>query len=175
MKREFLQEFRVADAPLPKEVIDAIMAENGRDIQKVKGSFADYEDMKAELSRLQQDQSFEAAAKAWEEKYTKAVEDHKAELAELTFRKALEEEITRVRGRNAKAITALLDVETLKESENQQQAIKEALASLKRESRYLFEGDVPPPYAGGTGAYNGPQEKHPTTLAGALREKFERK
>ena len=39
MKREFLQEFRVGDAPLPKEVIDAIMAENGRDIQKVKSSF----------------------------------------------------------------------------------------------------------------------------------------
>ena len=53
--------------------------------------------------------------------------------------------------------------------------IEAALESLKKESRYLFEGDVPPPYARGTGAYSGPQEKHPTTLAGALREKFERK
>ena len=175
MKREFLQSFSVGDAPLPKEVIDAIMAENGRDIQKVKANFADYEDIKGQLAKLQQDQSFEEAAKAWEEKYTKAVEDHKAELTRLRFQKALDEGIAKAKGRNAKAITALLDVDTLKESEDQQQAIEAALAALKQESRYLFDGDVPPPYARGTGAYSGAQEKHPTTLAGALREKFERK
>ena len=175
MKREFLQEFKVGDQSLPKEVIDAIMAENGRDIQKVKGSFADYEDIKAELAKRQQDQSFEEAARDWEEKYHRAVEDHKAQLQQMAFQKVLDEGILKARGRNAKAITALLDVETLKDSENQQQAIEEALTALKQESRYLFDGDVPPPYARGTGAYSGPQEKHPTTLAGALREKFERK
>ena len=175
MKREFLLEFRVGDLPLPKEVIDAIMAENGRDIQKVKANFADYEDLKAELSKRQQDQSFEEAAKAWEEKYNQAVEAHKQELARMTFEKVLGEGIAKAKGRNAKAITALLDLEALKESENQADAIEAALEDLKRDSRYLFEGDVPPPYARGTGAYHGPQEKHPTTLAGALREKFERK
>ena len=33
MKREFLQDLKVGDQSLPKEVIDAIMAENGRDIE----------------------------------------------------------------------------------------------------------------------------------------------
>ena len=175
MKREFLLEFRVGDHPLPKEVIDAIMAENGRDIQKVKANFADYEDIKAQLSQLQQDGSFREAAKAWEEKYNRAVEDHKQEIAQMAFDRALGEGIAKARGRNAKAITALLDVEALKASENQDDAIEAALETLKKENRYLFEGDVPPPYARGTGAYNGAQDKHPTTLAGALREKFERK
>ena len=175
MKREFLQGFTVGDASLPKEVIDAIMAENGRDIQKVKANYADYEDMKAELSRLRQDQSYEETAKAWEEKYNRAVEDHKQEIACMAFEKALGEGIVKARGRNAKAITALLDVEALKASENQADAIEAALEALKKDSRYLFEGDVPPPYARGTGAYNGAKENHPTTLAGALREKFERK
>ena len=175
MKREFLQEFRVGEAPLPKEVIDAIMAENGRDIQKVKANFADYEDLKAELSKRQQDQSFEEAAKAWEEKYNQALENHKNQIAQMAFEKALGEGIVKAKGRNAKAICALLDVETLKESENQREAIEAALEALKQENRYLFDGDVPPPYARGTGAYHGSQEKHPTTLAGALREKFERK
>ena len=175
MKREFLQEFKVGYTSLPKEVIDAIMAENGRDIQKVKANFADYEELKAELSRLQQDQSFREAAMAWEEKYNQAVSDHKNQLAQMAFEKALGEGIVKARGRNAKAITALLDLEALKESENQQDAIETALESLKRDSGYLFEGEVPPPYARGTGAYQGAQEKHPTSLAGALREKFERK
>ena len=175
MKREFLLEFRVGDEALPKEVIDAIMAENGRDIQKVKANFADYEDLKAELVRRQQDQSFEEAAKAWEEKYNQALETHQQELAQMAFEKALGEGIVKARGRNAKAITALLDVAALKESENQADAIEAALETLKQDSRYLFEGEVPPLYARGTGAFSGPQEKHPTSLAGALREKFERK
>ena len=49
MKREFLQELRVGESPLSKEVIDAIMAENGRDIQKAKAAFADYEELKTRL------------------------------------------------------------------------------------------------------------------------------
>ena len=175
MKREFLLEFRVGDNPLPKEVIDAIMAENGRDIQKVKANFADYEELKNQLSALQQDRSFEETAKAWEEKYNQAVEDHKQQIAGMAFDRALGEGIVKARGRNAKAITALLDVDALKSSENQEDAIEAALETLKKDNRYLFEGDVPPPYARGTGAYNGVQDKHPPTLAGALREKFERK
>ena len=175
MKREFLLEFRVGDLPLPKEVIDAIMAENGRDIQKVKANFADYEDVKEELAKLRKDQSFEEMAAAWEEKYHRAMEEHRKELAQMEFDRELHLGIQNAQGRNAKAITALLDVESLKESENQTDAIARALENLKRDCRYLFGGDVPPPYARGTGAYNGAQEKHPTTLAGALREKFERK
>ena len=68
-----------------------------------------------------------------------------------------------------------VEEETIEENEEVWEAIEEALETLKRDSRYLFEGDVPPPYARGTGAYHAPQEKRPTTLAGALREKFERK
>ena len=179
MKREFLLGFRVGQQCLPKEVIDAIMAENGRDIQKVKSNFADYEEVKAELSRLQQaaeeNSGHAEAAAAWEEKYNRAVEEHKQQLAQMAFEKTLGEGIAKARGRNARAITALLDVDALKASENQAQAIEAALETLKKDSRYLFDGEVPPPYARGTGAFGGQQETHPTTLAGALREKFERK
>ena len=174
MKREFLLEFKVGEESLPKEVIDAIMAENGRDIQKVKANFADYEDLKTQLSSLQQDQSFEETAKAWEEKYNQAVEAHKQQLAQMAFEKALGEGIAKAKGRNARAIAALLDLDTLKKSENQQDAIEAALETLKQESSYLFETQTPPPYAWGTGAWQGAQEKRPTSLAGALKERFER-
>ena len=36
MKREFLQNLKVGDMPLSKEVMDAIMEENGRDINAAK-------------------------------------------------------------------------------------------------------------------------------------------
>ena len=57
MKREFLQGLQVEGSPLPKEVIDAIMAENGRDIEAVKARFAE----------------LDGAAGAWEEKYNQAL------------------------------------------------------------------------------------------------------
>lgn len=38
MKREFLQNFTINGQPLPKETIDAIMAEHGRDIERAKAN-----------------------------------------------------------------------------------------------------------------------------------------
>lgn len=49
MKREFLQNFKVGEQALPKEIIDAIMEENGRDIESAKKPFADYESLKEQL------------------------------------------------------------------------------------------------------------------------------
>ena len=46
MKTEFLQNFKVNDQPLSKEIIDAIMEENGRDIEEAKKPFADYDAIK---------------------------------------------------------------------------------------------------------------------------------
>ena len=52
MKREFLQNFKVGDQPLSKEVIDAIMAENGRDIEAAKKPFADYDHLKTRMDTI---------------------------------------------------------------------------------------------------------------------------
>jgi len=159
MKREFLQGLQVGDLPLTKEVIDAIMAENGRDIEAVKARCAESK----------------GAAGAWEEKYNQALAAHREELANVVFGHNLEKAILAANGRNAKAITALLDVDALKASENQQTALEEALQALKQECSYLFRAETPPPYARGTGAMTPETHKGPATLAGALLEKFERK
>ena len=179
MKREFLLGLQAADNPLPKEIIDAIMAENGKDIQKVRAGFADYDAIKEELSQLQQTaqelQTHRENALAWEEKYNRAVEDHTRELAELAFQSRLDGAILRAKGRSAKAICALLDMDTLRRQEDQTKAIEEAIGTLKKNSGYLFEGEAAPYDAGLTGAWQSAQEKSPTTLVGALKEKFQRK
>ena len=159
MKREFLQGLQVGDMPLPKEVIGAIMAEIGRDIEAVKARFAESE----------------GAAGAWEEKYNQALADHRQQMQDVVFGHNLEKAILAAKGRNAKAITALLDVDALKTSENQQTALEQALQNLKEECSYLFQTETPPPYARGTGAAAPQENKGPATLAGALLEKFERK
>lgn len=49
MKREFLQNFKVGDQPLPNEIIEAIMAENGRDVQAEQAKHVDYDHVKETL------------------------------------------------------------------------------------------------------------------------------
>ena len=175
MKREFLQGLQVGQTPLPKEVIDAIMAENGRDIEAVKARYADYEALKEQLAQAQGAENAAQAAKAWEEKYNQAVDTHRREMSDLVFSHNLEKAILAAKGRNAKAITALLDTETLKTSENQTAALEEALQALQADCDYLFQTQTPPPYARGTGMAAPGSSRTPATLAGALLEKFERK
>jgi len=183
MKREFLQNLKVGDQVLSKEVIDAIMAENGRDIEAAKAAFADYDAIKGQLAQAQEAiKGYEAldiegirqAAQAWEDKYNQSVAEHQKQVAQIAFDNALENAIAAAKGRNAKAITALLDLSALQESEDPKLAIGQALEALKRDSDYLFdETPTPPLYARGTGAYTAAEERNPETLAGALRERFE--
>lgn len=161
MKREFLQNFKIGDQPLTKEVIDAIMEENGRDIEAARKPFADYDTLKTQLTEAQktiqgfQDQDIDGvrkSAREWEDKYNQAIADHKQQMDDLAFDGILKDAITAARGRNEKAIRALLDVDALKTSKNQADDIKTALEGLKKESGYLFdEGNPPPPYSSGTG------------------------
>ena len=175
MKREFLQGLQVEGQPLPKEIVDAIMAENGRDIENVKARFSDYDELKQQLAQTQEAEDAIAVAKQWEEKYNQAVDTHRREMSDLIFSHNLENAIIAYKGRNTKAITALLDVEAIQSSENQKDALEQALDALKEECSYLFREETPPPYARGTGAAVPEDKKSPATLAGALLEKFERK
>jgi hypothetical protein len=183
MKREFLQNLKVGEEALPKEVIDAIMAENGRDITAAKEAavkpYADYQTIKEENERLKNQQGDALvdgkSAQQWKEAHDKLVTDHKNELDGIKFQNTLDAAITGAKGKNSKAITALLDVEALRGSEDQQTAINAALEALKKDSGYLFEEETtPPPYARNTGVGNPPPEKA-GSLADALREKFSTK
>ena len=160
MKTEFLQNLKVGDQPLPKEIIDAILAENGRDIENAKKPFADYDNIKGQLKDAKDGlKAFEnvnvdelqgkiktlqgdLAAKdaAWQQK-----------LDDMTFDAAVTDAVTAAHGRNAKAIAALLDVDTLRKSKNREADLKTAVEKLKAENDYLFETETPPPYAPGTG------------------------
>lgn len=170
MKREFLQSLRENEQPLSKQTIDAIMAENGRDIQATRALFADYEEIKQQLADARQNMS----DGQWEEKFRQAELAHQAQIRAMAFDHTLENAITAMGGRNCKAVSALLDLDSLREQEDPEQAIKQALSQMKTENAWLFATPTPPPYARGTGAHSA-QKEEPATLAGALREKFERK
>lgn len=175
MKREFLQNFKVGDQPLSKEVIDAIMEENGRDIEAAKKPYADYDTMKTQLEEAQktikslQDQDIEGvrkSAKEWEDKYNQAI----AQQEEAAFNGKIKDAITGMKGKSEKAIRALLDTEALKSSKNQDADIKTALEALKKDSAYLFDDEgAPPPYSGGSGS--GPANGKKYTMSEIMKMK----
>lgn len=183
MKREFLANIMVGGTPLPKEIIDIILDEHSRDIGAVKAQYSDYDDLKGKLNTanatIEQMQKQQGdglvdgkTAQQWKEAHDQAVADHQKELDGVTFQHTLNAAITAHKGKNPKAISALLDVEALRGSEDQQKAIDAALESLKKDANYLFDTETPPPYyAPGTGTGAPPAGK-PATLADALREKF---
>lgn len=77
--------------------------------------------------------------------------DYDAKIADRDFDDLVKESIAAVNGKNAKAITALLDVETLKASKNQKEDIAAALKALTEaeDSKMLF--GEPEPKPAGTG------------------------
>lgn len=66
--------------------------------------------------------------------------DYQAQIADRDFHDMLKESIATAKGKNAKAITALLDVDVLKASKNQKEDITAALKALAEaeDSKMLF-------------------------------------
>lgn len=85
MKRDFLKELGIAD-----DVVDKIMAENGKDIEATKGKFADYEDIKQQLEAAKTtldkfsdyDQT-KADVEKWKADYQKAVTEGEQRVKKL--------------------------------------------------------------------------------------------
>lgn len=163
MKREFLKNFKVGDQELPKEVVDAILDENSRDIETTKAKFSDYDDLKTRLEEAGKTiEGFKSMdidavrreADDWKAKAEQAQKDADERVAAIQFDNLLSSAITGAKGRNAKAVMALLDLDALKGSKNQEADIKSALEGLKKDNGYLFEdAQTPPPYAAGTGTH----------------------
>ena len=80
-------------------------------------------------------------------------DNHRKEAEEREFNSILENAITDAKGKNAKAIMALLDMDKLRSSRNQEKDIKIALDSLRTDSGYLFDDN------GGAPAFTAPGGK----------------
>lgn len=179
MEREFLENFKIGDVPLPKEAVDAILAENGRDIDAAKQPYADYDSIKEQLQAARDGlKAFEGVdVQDLQTQVTRLTQDlterertHQEQLAGLEFDSALKDAITAAKGRSVKAVRAMLDVDALKASKNRDADIRAALEALKQDSGYLFEpAETPPPFSfgAGTGSYGGTPSSLDTIRAAA--------
>jgi len=100
-------------------------------------------------------------------------------IAERDFADILKEAVSSANGKNAKAIKALLDIETLKKSKNQREDVAAALKTLAEaeDSKMLFGEPASNPV--GTGNMIGQVKKtsiqQPDSLKGAIAEHYNKK
>ena len=176
MKRKFLE-----DMGLTKEQVDSIMAENGTDIEAAKGEL---EQTKAELeqtkTQLQEANTTIDGFKDYDQvkgqveeyrtKYETSKAEYEAKISDMQFGTSLEAAITAAGGRNAKAIKALLDVDTLKSSKDQTADMKAAIKACQKDNGYLFGATEPinNPVASTGGAGAGGVDSNTAALRAAM-------
>lgn len=120
----------------------------------------DFESMDIETVRKE--------AADWKKKAEDAEKEAAEQVAAVRFDAQLDAAISKAKGRSTKAIKAMLDMDSLKASKDQEKDISAALEQLAKDSDYLFESDAtPPPYAGGTGS-GGPAGSEDAALRAAF-------
>lgn len=140
MQRSFLE-----GLGLEKEVIDQVMGEHGKDIEKIKSERnAAQEQLKTAQDTLKSFEGVNIAELQGEiAKLTSDMEADKAEfqkqIADRDFDDLLKATASDFKPRDIKAIMPFLDVEKLKASKNQETDIKAAIESVKKDKAYLFQ------------------------------------
>lgn len=162
MKREFLKDMKLTD-----EQIDAIMAENGKDVnglkeqvnslttekdglqsqlterdtqlKDLKGKVKDSDELTAEIDQLQK------ANKEAKEKY-------EADLTAQQKSFLVDKALNSAGARNAKAVSSLLDLDSVEVKDGQLTGLDDQLKSLRDSDSYLFKED--------------PQQKEPQPQGG---------
>lgn len=151
MKRKDLE-----DLGLEKEAVDKIMGWNGADIEaekaKVKTAEGERDNYKsqldtatAELNKLKdmKPEEMQATITKLQQDLKDKDSEYATKEADRIFQDTLKEAIKEAGGRNEKAVMALLDLNSLKESKDQSADIKKALDAAKESDSYLFGSDEP--------------------------------
>lgn len=108
-------------------------------------------------------------------KVQEAQDEAKKQLDERDFNDRLAKMITEAKGKNAKAITALLDVEKLRSSRNQETDIKAQLDELRTSTGYLFEDNGGAAHFTGPANNNSGEAKKPTVAELVAMSRDERR
>lgn len=158
MRREFLKNLGIEE----KDIIDKILDENSSDIGRAKSGV---DDLKSQITQLQTQLNDKTSEYNTLKESTKDYESLKEQITQLTTDKtnltnelnikvsqiqkshAIENKIRDAKGKNVKAIMALLDMEKIKYENSELSGIDEQLDILTKadDSSMLFGGESSSP------------------------------
>ncbi len=140
MKRDYLEALG-----LDKETIDKIMSENGKDIEKAKGSLSDITAERDSLKSMLADrdnQLDELKQKSGDAEGLKAeIEKLQADNKSIRINSAVDKALMTARAKNIKAVKALFtDADKFELQEDGTiKGLEEQIKAIQKENDYLFE------------------------------------
>ena len=135
---------------LTEEQATSVFAINGKDIEATKAKFADYDDVKTQLSDANKAiedfkgmdiEGVKKSAEDYKAKFEQAEADATKRMSDLQFSHALDAALSGAKSKNAKAVKALLDMDGLKQNGDDIIGLKEQLEKIKTDNGYLFDAD----------------------------------
>lgn len=170
MRRDFLRGLGIED----KEIIDKILDENSADIGKAKGDLEtvtkqvdelksqikDKDKQLEDLENIKKDkEALQTKVTELEEANKTTVTDWESKYSALEKNHAIEGGIRDAKGKNIKAITALLDLEKITYADGKLDGLSEQLETLTKgeDTGFLF-GENKPASPAGTNPNNPPSD-----------------
>lgn len=150
MERSFLEGLELNGTKLTKDLIDQIMAENGKDIQREKGVATSLQTQLDTANNTIKD--LQDAAKKFEgtdpEKLKNDLADlqkkYDADIAAAKLDSALDMALMQAKARDLKAARALLKLDDIKLDGEKLLGFDGQMEALKKDKAWLFEADEPP-------------------------------
>lgn len=151
MNREFLKGLGLED-----EVINQIMAEHGKTVNKIKEQLetttTERDSLKEQLEerdkqldnlskQVKDNEELTAEINRLKEENQKTAQELQSKLEKQAFEFNLEKALTNAKVRNPKAVKALLDTDVIKLDGDKLLGLEEQLKSIKESDPYLFEDD----------------------------------
>lgn len=173
MKTEFLKSLGIDD----QDVINKIMAENGKDINAAKGNteqlqtgneslkeqLKDRDNQLKDLKKLTTDnEALTNKITELQDANKKAQKQYDDKLAEMQKSHAIESAVRDAKAKNAKAVIALLDADKITMKDGELFGISEQLKALSEgeDTSFLFESTQPAPQPSGTSPGNNPNNNN---------------
>ncbi|WP_099205644.1 phage scaffolding protein [Scatolibacter rhodanostii] len=134
---------------VPEDKVEKILEINKNDVEEEQGKTTE---LQGQLTTVQtQLKSFEGVdVEKLQGKITELQTDlqtketeYQQKLAEQAFSALVNEQAMSAKCKNAKAVMALLDLDSLKSSQNQKEDIAKAIKTLQESDGYLFESTKP--------------------------------
>ena len=123
----FIPKARFDEVNTAKNTAEALVKERDAQLETLKNSTGDVESMKQQIATLQADNKAKDEA-------------HAAEIKQLKIDNALETAITTAKGKNAKAIKALLNLENAELNDDGTiKGLAEQIEALQKSDSYLFD------------------------------------
>lgn len=154
MKREFLKNMELTD-----EQIDAIMAENGKDVNSLKEQVnslsAEKDGLQSQLterdtqlkdfkSKVKDSDELTAEIEKLQKANKEAKEKYEADLTAQQKSFLVDKALTSAGARNAKAVSSLLDLDSVEVKDGQLVGLDDQLKALRDSDSYMFKEDPQP-------------------------------